>query len=130
MALSIDTELATYELPAYTAKMAELVEAPMKTSDSKTRWAAQWKLLEAAIGSEALQTETGGKSIADCDLLVLERLYGLVHSAYQMPLIEARLQEVKTTIGSIDIENIERLVSAADRLGQINSSRQGFRVNK
>lgn len=130
MAIEVQTELATYELPAYNAKMAELVEAPMKSTDSKSRWAAQWKVLEAAIGQEALIAEVGGKSTTECDLIALESLYSQVHTAYQMPLIEARFNEVKNSIGSIDVDGIERLVGAVQTLSQINGSRQGFRAVK
>lgn len=130
MAIEIQTDIAAYELPTYTPKVAKLFEAPSKATEQEAKWQAQFSAVVATIGKDNTTAELGATSYTECDLIALENLFNTIYSAYRMPLVDSRVAEVQQVLAGIDIAQFERLAAAVETLTKAQQPRAGFKATK
>lgn len=113
------------ELPRYDMAMARRVEAVDAAEGGEATWRAEWELLRAAVGEDALRDAVGGGRVEACDLMALDAACADVRAAYDAPRMEAARRRIEETMSVLSGADVDRLVRASEAIAKL-SSRQGF----
>lgn len=112
-----------YELKKLTLSMSEKLQKANTEKDQVERIRIQHDFLKDAIGAKALADIVGATEVEEADVVAIGRLYVIVCAEYARPITEAQAAVAREQMQAVDIDGVNRMLAAADRLAH---SRQAF----
>lgn len=123
MVYTIIVNNKSYDLPKKTVDVMEDLDHVLKidsntNSSLREKYAHLHAFLKSILGEEKARECLGSDNLDEIDLSDLAITVSKVHAAYEKPVMENSLRDMRERLGQVPMDKITQMISAIDTVGR------------